>query len=151
LPLVAALIVALAVAAARGVIAAVVLVLAAAVATAPLAVARVRVAPAAVQLARHLATAHSSPHSAAVFGTRSVRLIHLTAPSLTAVERQSVGEVRGALERLDVLPPNLYVTSELTVEPDHAAHVTPAAEFCRDPRLDRSRPCLRLLRYNLQP
>jgi hypothetical protein len=154
LPLVAAAVVALALRAARqtiGAVAAVALVVAAAAATAPLAVARVRVAPAAVQLGRHLAAAHPRANEAIVFGTRSVRLIQLAAPSLAALERQSVGEVRGALERLDVLPRNLYVTSELTVDPDHAAHVTPGPEFCRDPRLDRSRPCLRLLRYNLQP
>ncbi|MDB4968653.1 MAG: hypothetical protein JWN44_4342 [Myxococcales bacterium] len=164
LPLVAALVVGLAVittrrlaagtrraVAAGAAVAVVALVAAAALAAVPLAVARVRVAPAAVQLARHVLAAHPAAHDAVIVGNRSVRLIHDAAPSLTTVERQTLDEVRGALERLDVLPPDLYVTSELTGAPDEAAHVTPGPEFCRDPRIDRQHPCLRLLRYNLQP
>jgi hypothetical protein len=64
-------------------------------------------------------------------------------------ERAWLGEVYVELARLDAIPPHVLVTSEVEGEPTHGARLTDGPTFCRDPRLDRARPCLTLRAYHL--
>jgi hypothetical protein len=58
-------------------------------------------------------------------------------------------EVDVELERLDHLPSHVLITSEVDVDAARAARVTAGPTFCRDPRLDRQRPCITLSEYRL--
>ena len=116
-----------------------------AVASLPLAIERVRVPPAAAQLASYVES-HYPPSKVMVFGARSLRFLP---PSIPSSPRTWLSEVDVDLERVDVFPEYVLVTSE--VEPDRvrARRLHPVATFCRDRRLDRQTPCLTLSRYVL--
>jgi hypothetical protein len=140
-PLVLALILACACVLARKPPAAVAAVLLCAAASIPLAVLRVRVAPAAAQAAAWIP---ENTHDAIVFGGRSIRFIP---PKIPTIPRTWLSEVDVELERLDRLPAEILVTSE--VEPDkfRAPRLHELVTFCRDARIDRQQPCLTLFRY----
>jgi hypothetical protein len=148
LPLVAAATLALSLIAQARLIAGVALVAAALASSLPLAVARVRTPPAAAQLATWLCARDAQ---ALVYGVRATRVIEWSVPTLRARPRGWLSEVDSDLERLDIVPRDVYVTSEVEPDPTRAARLTPLARFCRDPRLDRQSPCLGLLRYKIRP
>jgi hypothetical protein len=149
LPLVALGCVALATVLARHRIAAAVVCLSALAASLPLVRARVRGEPAAAQAARFVAATWPEPNAVAVFGGRAVRFFDLLAPAIVRRPRTWLSEVDVELERLDVLPPTVLVTSEVEPDASRARRLVDVATFCRDPRLDRAQPCLTLRRYRL--
>lgn len=151
LPLIAASVLALGCAAARRPwVGAALAVAAFAASTGPMA-SRAQVPPAAVQVARALAAAHPLRDEAVVFGARSARLMALAAPSLHVATAARVSEVLGALERFDVLPRHIYVTSELVDDdPAQLSTADDRLQRCRDRRLDRQSPCLALRSYSLR-
>jgi hypothetical protein len=116
----------------------------------PLAIARARTLPAAAQAARWARANFPAPNAVAIFGGRSLRFFELEAPSLLVRPRTWLSEVDVELERLDVLPPVLLVTSEVTVDAARAPRLGDGPTFCRDARLDRAQPCLTLHRYRLR-
>jgi hypothetical protein len=116
--------------------------------SAPLGQSRATVAPPAVQLARYLAHTQPLAHLA-LFGGRSIRLVRLVEPTIDTRERTWLSEVDVDLERFDVLPRSVWVTSEVTPTPDRLERLRPGPWFCRDPRLDRQAPCLQLLEYQI--
>ena len=83
-------------------------------ASTPLLVARVRVPPAPVQLARWLAASTPARDEVVVFAA-PLEPPHAVGRAVAATSRSAPAsrEVLGALERLDVLPRHIYVTSEL--------------------------------------
>jgi hypothetical protein len=113
-------------------------------AAAPLAWTRAHVPPAAAQAADWLE--HAAP-GAAVFGGRSMRFFQLMAPSLTTRERTWLSEVDVDLERLDRLPAQVFVTSEVEADPQRVARLRAGPTFCRDARLDPEAACLTLSQY----
>lgn len=115
----------------------------------PLVVARVRVPPAAAQAARWTATTYAQPDTVVVFGGRSMRFYDELAPGVLHRPRTWLSEVDVELERLDVLPPSVLVTSEVDADARRARRLVDVARFCRDPRLDRGQPCLTLRRYTI--
>ena len=117
----------------------------------PLAFARVTVPPAAAQAARWTQAHYPRRNEVAVFGGRSIRFFDALTPSIPTRTRTWLSEVDVELERLDVLPPVLLLTSEVEVDAARAARVSDGPTFCRDPRLDRAQPCLTLRRYRLRP
>ena len=147
LPLVAALTLALALATHARLPAAVTLVVASALASAPLAIARVRLAPAAARAGAWVASVDSH---ALVYGMRATRLMQWTAPTLVVHPRLSFAEVEGDLERLDVLPHDVYVTSEVEGTPLAGRPLVAGPTFCRDARLDRQLPCVTVSRYTVR-
>jgi hypothetical protein len=64
-------------------------------------------------------------------------------------ERTWLAEVYVDLERMNVLPRHVLVTSEVVGAPTHGAWLTDGPTFCRDPRIDRQSPCLTLRVYHL--
>jgi hypothetical protein len=118
-------------------------------ASAPLAWARAHDEPAAAQAARFVSARHPVA-DVAVFGGRAIRFFRLLAPEINVRERTWISEVDVELERLDVLPGVVYVTSEVEPDPASASRLGEVITFCRDPRLDRAQPCLSLLRYRTQ-
>jgi hypothetical protein len=120
--------------------------LAVALAGAPLGFAHARILPAAAQAAAHVARAYPA-RDVAIFGGRSIRFFDQL--PIIRRERTWAAEVLVDLERVDVLPKHVLLTSEVLGEPTHAAHLTEGPTFCRDPRLDRQQPCLTLREYHL--
>ena len=149
LPLVAAAIVAIAIAAARRPLVGVALAILAFAASAPLMLRRPP--PAAVVVAERVAAKYPARDEVIVFARRSARLMQAAVPSLPVRAVDRVSDILGTLERLYVLPRHvLYVAEEL--EDDDPAHSAPADDslhFCRDARLDRQSPCVTLRSYNL--
>jgi hypothetical protein len=117
-------------------------------ASAPLVRERVRSVPAALQAARYV-EAHYPPDQVVVFGAKSIRFFEWAAPEVPTRTRTWLSEVDVDLERLDRLPPHVLVTDELTPDPARAARLGAPITFCRDPRLDRARPCLSLRPYQI--
>jgi hypothetical protein len=150
LPLVAGACVFLGVLVAPGPRLAAALALVAMAASLPLAVARARTLPAAAQAARWTLANFPARNDVAVFGGRALRFFELEAPSLVTRPRTWLSEVDVELERLDVLPPTLLITSEVAVDAARAPRVGDGPTFCRDARLDRAQPCLTLRRYRLR-
>ena len=68
-------------------------------------------------------------------------------PSVPSIPRTWLSEVDVELERVNILPPDVLVTSEVEVDPARARRLRPLATFCRDARIDRAQPCLWILRY----
>lgn len=116
----------------------------------PLAIARARTLPAAAQAAEWTLANYPARNQVVVFGARAIRFFDLLAPSLLTRQRTWLSEVDVDLERLDVLPPTLYITSEVTLDKTRALRVSDGPTFCRDPRLDRAQPCLTLRRYRIR-
>ena len=114
----------------------------------PLALLHARTLPAAAQAVAYVERSHApGAREVAVFGGRSIRFFQLLAPSRVAIARTWLSEVDVELERLDVLPRQVLVTSEVEADAARAARVIAGPVFCRDPRLDRAQPCLRLDDY----
>jgi hypothetical protein len=116
----------------------------------PLAVARVRVEPAAAQAARWTAARFPRPNQVAVFGARAIRFFDELAPSTVRRTRTWLSEVDVDLERLDILPPHILITSEVDIDETRAARVDAGPTFCRDARIDRGQPCLTLREYHIR-
>jgi hypothetical protein len=112
-------------------------------ASAPLAWAHAHEPPAAAQAAAWLAT--RAP-GVAIFGGPSTRFFE-GLPGVTVRPRGWLSEVDVDLERLDVLPREIWITDEVEVDAARAARVVAGPTFCRDARLDRAAPCLALRRY----
>jgi hypothetical protein len=111
----------------------------------PVAIAHRRTTPAAAQLVEHVAASAGS--ETALFGGRSIRFAHLLQPSLRAYERTWLSEVDVTLERLDVLPRRILITSEVEIDPTRAARVRPGPRFCRPLVVERAQRCLQLSEY----
>ena len=153
LPLVAATIVAIAVAAARRPLVGAALVALAFAAAAPLL--WQRPPPAAAVVAARAAAMYPARGDVVVFARRSARVMAAAAPTLPVRGADRVSDILGTLERLDLLPRHvLYVAEELPLDEDQRAHSAPADErlhVCRDARLDRQSPCVTLRSYALYP
>lgn len=151
LPLVAATIVALAIAAARRPLVGAALAALAFAASAPLLVHRPP--PAAVVVAERVAAQFPARDDVIVFAARSARVMHAAVPSLPTHDAERVSEILGTLERLSPLPRHVfYVAEELADDdPSHTAPADDRLHFCRDARLDRQSPCITLRSYNWQP
>jgi hypothetical protein len=147
LPLIAALalLVGLAAQARPGI--ALTLVLTSLCASAPLAIARARVAPAAARAADWVA---ANDLHALVYGMRETRLMEWQVPTLVVRPRQSFAEIEGDLSRLDVLPRDVFVTSEVEGTPLYHRPLVAGPRFCRDPRIDRQLPCVTVSRYTVR-
>jgi hypothetical protein len=150
LPLVSFTCVGLGAALARRPLAAGAIALLALVPSLPLAVARVRVEPAAAQAARWTAANFPRENAVVVFGARSIRFFDELAPSILRRTRTWLSEVDVDLERLDVLPPRILITSEVDIDEARAARVDGGPTFCRDRRIDRGQPCLTLRDYRIR-
>ncbi len=148
LPLIAAATLALALLTHARLPAAVTLIVASAVASAPLAMSRARLAPASARAGAWVATVDSH---ALVYGMRATRLMQWTAPTLVVHPRLSFAEIEGDLERLDVLPHDVYVTSEVDGTPLAGRPLVAGPRFCRDARIDRQLPCVTVSRYTVRP
>jgi hypothetical protein len=118
-------------------------------ASAPLAWMRARTPPAAAQAAAWVAATYPQKNSVAVFGGKSIRFFDELAPQVPTRTRTWASEVDVELERLDVLPPTLLISSEVDVDARRARRVVGGPTFCRDVRLDRAQPCLQLRFYRL--
>jgi hypothetical protein len=149
LPLVTLACVALGGALARRPAAAVAVVALALLASLPLAWARAHSLPAAAQAAQWTAATYPQPNAAVVFGARSLRFFEELAPTVVTRKRTWLSEVDVELERLNVLPPNIIVTSEVELDSRRAARISDGPTFCRDVRLDRAQPCLTLRTYRI--
>jgi hypothetical protein len=149
LPLVVLACVMLGVALARRPPVAVAVVALALAASVPLAWMRAHTPPAAAQAAAWIKATYPQKNSVAVFGGKSIRFFEELAPEIQTRTRTWASEVDVELERLDVLPPALYITSEVDVDARRARRVGDGPTFCRDVRLDRAQPCLTLRRYRL--
>ena len=128
-------------------VAAVAVVLAAAL---PEAIDHQRTAPAAAQLARYVATNYR-PGETALFGGRSIRFLNQLSSAPPGYERGWLSEVDVTLERLDVLPKHVLVTSEVEVDPRRMKRLKCGPRFCREGLLDRAQPCLDLCEYAIFP
>lgn len=117
----------------------------------PVAVLHHRTEAPAAQLARHVAAraAERGAPSRILFGGRSTRFVQWMAPSVKVIPRQLHAEVDVDLERLDRLPAEVLVTSELELDPRRAPRLRPGPTFCRDQRLERRQPCIQLFTYDL--
>ncbi|MGZ3441351.1 MAG: hypothetical protein ACXVDD_17650, partial [Polyangia bacterium] len=151
LPLVAALIVGLALAAARRPLVGFALAALAFAASAPLVLRRGP--PAAAVVAHRVAARFPARGDVVVFARRSARVMQAAEPSLPVRPADRVSDVLGTLERLDVLPRHVfYVAEELAADDDaHSATADDSLHFCRDLRLDRQSPCVTLRSYNWRP
>ena len=116
----------------------------------PLAYRRVHVEPAAAQAARWTAARYPQPNAVVVFGTRSIRFFDELAPAILRRTRGWASEADVDLERLDVLPPRILITSEVDVDETRTARVADVVTFCRDARIDRGQPCLTLREYRIR-
>jgi hypothetical protein len=145
LPLVAAAVVALALACARRPLAGAALAGLAFAASAPLVVGRPPPPP--ITLAHRLAATWPRRDDVVVFAGRSARLMQWAEPRLHVETRVAVSEVLGALERFDVLPRRVLVTSELVDDDPGRLSADDSLQLCRDARLDPQSPCLLLLSY----
>jgi hypothetical protein len=146
LPLVVAAIIALGCAAAARPLLGLALCAACAAASFPLALTRVREAPAAAQAADWVSGAYP-PSEVVVIGGRAIRFFNLRDPAIVTRERTWLSEVDVELERLNVLPPHILVTDEVEPDPQRAPRLSEVKNFCRDPRLDRAQPCVKILEY----
>ncbi len=116
--------------------------------SAPLAWTHAHQPPPAVAAAEHLSAAFA-PGDTVVFGGRAARLIRFAAPGLATRERTWLSEVDVDLARVNSLPPHIHVTSEVEADASRRRRLQPGPLFCRDARLDRTRPCLQLFEYSL--
>jgi hypothetical protein len=151
LPLVAALALLLGLAAHACPLAALALVLASLVASAPLAIARVRVAPASARAGAWVAAGNPEVPHPLVYGMRATRLMQWQAPALVIHPRMSFAEIEADLERLDILPRDVWLTSEVEGTPLYHRALVAGPTFCRDARLDRQLPCVTVSRYTVRP
>jgi len=151
LPLAAATIVAIAIAAARRPVVGAALAALAFAASAPLLVHRAP--PAAVVVAERVAAQFPARDDVIVFAARSARVMHAAVPSLQTHDAERVSDILGTLERLSVLPRHIfYVAEELAADdPSHTSSADDSLHSCRDSRVDRQSPCVTLRSYNLQP
>jgi len=93
-----------------------------------------------VVLAQSLA---SPDRPVAVFGGPSARFFDLEPhPDVTAATVATLGEANLALGRLPSLPQRFLVTSELLDLPRGTRALVPLTKLCRDARVDRRSPCL---------
>jgi hypothetical protein len=82
-----------------------------------------------------------------VFGGASVRFFEGMALAPRARTSESMADVGLALTHADRLPERIFITSEVAdAESSHEGRRV--ATFCRNPRLDRRRPCLDLFEVN---
>jgi hypothetical protein len=134
---------------ARRVFVAVAVIVLALAASAPLAWTRAHTPPAAAQAAAWVSSTYPQKNAVAVFGGKSLRFFDELAPQVVTRTRTWLSEVDVELERLDVLPRALYITSEVELDRTRAARVGDGPTFCRDARIDRAQPCLTLRAYRL--
>ncbi len=127
---------------------AVVAIAAIAVAGLPRAIVHARTPPVAAQVARAVA-ASTGRQPLAVFGGKSIRTLHFLAPAISAFERTWLSEVDVTLERLDLLPRRILVTSEVEADRRRQARLRTVGTFCREPIIDEEPPCLTLFEYDL--
>ena len=151
LPLVAALIVALARAVAARPLAGAALAALAFAASAPLVVHRGP--PAAAVVAARVAEKYPARDAVIVFARRSARLMSAAQPALLVRNADRVSDILGTLERLSVLPRRVFYVAEEVADdqPERTASADESLHFCRDARVDRQSPCVTLRSYNLQP
>ncbi len=117
------------------------------VASFPIARAHAQTKSAAAQAADYV-VANYPNKDVAVFGGRAVRTFHqLTA--VPAYERTWLSEVDVTLERLDVLPDHVLITSEVETDRRRLKKVQSRAKFCREAALDRAQPCLEISEYSI--
>jgi hypothetical protein len=151
LPLVAATVVAIAIAAARRPVIGFAVAALAFAASAPLVLRRGP--PAAAVVAHRVAAAFPAHGDVVVFARRSARVMQAAEPTLPVRTADRVSDILGTLERLDTLPRHvLYVAEEVAAdEPARSAAADESLHFCRDARVDRQSPCVTLRSYNWQP
>jgi hypothetical protein len=101
-----------------------------------------------VEYVRSLLGEPPDPSRALVFGGASVRFFEGTELASSARGAESMADVGLALGRVRVVPPQLFVTTEVAdTEPPLVppSSVKSVVTFCRPPRLDRKRPCVNLV------
>lgn len=84
---------------------------------------------------------------AILFGGRSARLAEWAGQR--ALPRGLMGEVDVTLERLDRLPPSVYVTDEVQMRERARGAFGQRATFCRDARVDRAGACVTVFAYRV--
>lgn len=125
----------------------------AASATLPLALERLAVPSPPAQAASWIA-ANADPASTAVVAGRTVRFFQEMPAPFTVRQHGWLSEVVVDLSRFDRLPSTILLTSEVDLHSGLGAasplpdqwRIEPGPQFCRDPRIDRSQPCLGLTR-----
>lgn len=91
---------------------------------------------------------HQSPTDTVLLGSRSLRFLHQYAPQWTVRERNELSEVPVELARLNVLPSQVLVTSELQADARELSQLHELAQFCRREWSEFEPRCLRLYRYS---
>jgi hypothetical protein len=119
-------------------------------ASAPLAIERHTAKPAAAQAADWILG--RAPEGTAVFAGRSMRFFEARPERFTVSQRPRLADVIAELARVDRFPSAIWLVSELDLEPvPERWRIAPGPEFCRDARIDRAAPCLRLLQLTYDP
>jgi hypothetical protein len=157
LPLVVGSLLPLGAALARNFLALAAVVVLACVANGPLAVERHRTPPAAGQAAEWLEL-HAVPAETAIMADRSWRFFSALPGDFTVRKHAWLSEVVVDLARFERYPSAIWLTSEIDLHSGEGEtapipslwEITNGPTFCRDPRIDRAQPCLRLrtLRLN---
>jgi hypothetical protein len=89
--------------------------------------------------------AQGPTRDAVLFGGRAARFGEIA--GVPSLPRTWMGEVEVTLERLDRLPPRIYLTDEVQFRERARGRVTWQRTFCRDARIEREAPCLGIYRY----
>jgi hypothetical protein len=96
-----------------------------------------------------LVRAQPAANRPAVFGVSSVRFFELGDLAGDAFPAGSLGDVQLRLARMGVLPPRVWVTSEVEREGVPRWPLEHVATLCRQARLDRRMPCLEVEEWKL--
>jgi hypothetical protein len=100
-------------------------------------------APAGEQLVVLADSSASQDRQVAVFAGASTRFFELAPnPNVTAVTVATFGDAELALGHLPSIPSRILVTGELEGLPRAPRSLVPLTKLCRDPRVDRRAPCL---------
>lgn len=102
--------------------------------------------PPGVAAGRYVLRQHADG-AALLFGGRSARLAEWAGQR--SLPRGLMGEVDVTLERLDRLPRNVYVTSEVQMRERARGAFGPGVAFCRDVRVDRAGACVTVFAYRV--
>lgn len=102
---------------------------------------------------------HHSPETTAIMAGRSWRYFTELPGPYTVRQHTWLSEVWVDLSRFDRLPADILITSEVDAHSGMGAatplprawRIEPGPRFCRDPRIDRSDPCLTLSRLLWAP
>ncbi|MBS2024286.1 MAG: hypothetical protein JST92_17935 [Deltaproteobacteria bacterium] len=116
----------------------------------PLLLERKRTPPAGVQAAEWLLQRPDSARTLIAAG-RSARIFRAFAAPVQVQEHAALSDLTTTLARMPVYPRAIFVTDEIDLRSGRPElpiparwHTLPGPTFCRDPRLDRARPCLTL-------